>query len=77
MRRLQKTEHGALRVRPILIGVSSVVMATAVAGCEPKVKVEAPDKPITINLNVRIEQEVRIKVEKEAERLLEEKKELF
>lgn len=47
------------------------------AGCQPTVKVEAPDKPITINLNVKIEQEVRIKVEKEAEKLLKEKKQLF
>ncbi len=51
--------------------------ALALAACQPTVKVEAPDKPITINLNVRIEQEVRIKVEKEAEQLLNDKKELF
>lgn len=47
------------------------------AACQPTVKVEAPDKPITINLNVHIEQEVRIKVEKEADQLLNEKKDLF
>jgi hypothetical protein len=47
------------------------------AACQPTVKVEAPDKPITINLNVHIEQEVRIKVEKEADELLKEKKDIF
>ena len=47
------------------------------AACQPTVKVEAPDKPITINLNVHIEQEVRIKVEKEADQLLNEKKDIF
>ena len=36
------------------------------------VKVAAPDKPITINLNVKIEHEVRIKVEKELDDLLED-----
>jgi hypothetical protein len=36
------------------------------------VKVAAPDKPITINLNVKIEHEVRIKVEKELEDLFSE-----
>jgi hypothetical protein len=35
-----------------------------VAGCSPTVKVEAPDKPIEINLNVKIDQEVRVKVDK-------------
>ena len=44
--------------------------------CQPTVKVEAPDKPITINLNVKIEQEVRIKVEKDVEDLLADE-ELF
>jgi YnbE-like lipoprotein len=34
--------------------------------CSPTVKVEAPDKPIVINLNVKIEQEVRIKIEQQA-----------
>jgi len=34
-------------------------------GCTPTVKVEAPEKPITINLNVKIEHEIRIKVDKE------------
>jgi hypothetical protein len=47
------------------------------AACQPTVKVEAPDKPITINLNVHIEQEVRIKVEKEADEVLKEKKDIF
>jgi hypothetical protein len=35
------------------------------AGCTPVVQVAVPDKPITINLNVKIEHEVRVKVEKE------------
>jgi hypothetical protein len=39
----------------------------AVAGCQPTVKVEAPDKPIEINLNIKIEQEVRIKIERDLE----------
>lgn len=47
------------------------------AACQPTLKIEAPDKPITINLNIRIEQEVRIKIEKDAERLLKDKKDLF
>ena len=40
-------------------------------------KVAAPDKPITINLNVKIEHEVRVKVEKELEKLFEEEDGLF
>ncbi|MDK2776708.1 MAG: YnbE family lipoprotein [Pseudomonadota bacterium] len=40
-------------------------------------KVAAPEKPITINLNVKIEHEVRVKVEKELENLFEEEDGLF
>ncbi|MEG3638209.1 YnbE family lipoprotein [Magnetococcus sp. PR-3] len=46
-------------------------------GCSPRVSVEAPDKPITINLNVKIEHEVRIKVEKDVDALLEQSGDLF
>lgn len=41
------------------------------------VKVAAPEKPITINLNVKIEHEVRIKVEKELEDLFSKDSDLF
>ncbi len=59
------------------VAAAGLLIAAASAGCQPTVKVEAPDKPITINLNVKIEQEVRIKIEKDAEQLLNQKKELF
>ena len=51
--------------------------ATALAACQPTVKVEAPDKPIVINLNVKIEQEVRVKVDREVEDLLKKQPDLF
>jgi len=57
------------------LGLAALMLV--LAACQPTVKVEAPDKPITINLNVHIEQEVRIKVEKEADQLLNEKKDIF
>ncbi|MDA0341966.1 MAG: YnbE family lipoprotein [Proteobacteria bacterium] len=49
----------------------------AVAGCSPSVKIEAPDKPIVINLNVKIEQEVRIRIEKDLDSLFESKDKIF
>lgn len=45
--------------------------------CQPTVRMEAPKDPITINLNVRIEHEVRVKVERDVEKLLEENPDLF
>lgn len=46
-------------------------------GCTPTVKVEPPDKPITINLNVKIEHEIRVKVDKELDALFSEEGGLF
>lgn len=47
------------------------------AACNPTVKIEAPDKPIEINLNVKIEQEVRVKVDRDLDELLAENPDLF
>jgi hypothetical protein len=52
-------------------------VAIGLAACNPTVKVEAPDKPIVINLNVKIEQEVRIKVDKDVENLVQSNPALF
>jgi len=46
-------------------------------GCTPSVKVEAPDRPIEINMNVKIEHEIRLKVEKDVDDLITTRKGLF
>lgn len=38
---------------------------------------EAPKDPIVINMNVKIEQEVRVRVEEDVEDLLEDNPDLF
>ena len=58
--------------------VFSVVALAAVLGaCEPTIKVEAPDKPVTININVKIDHEIRVKVDKALDDLFSKDKELF
>ncbi|ABK42735.1 conserved hypothetical protein [Magnetococcus marinus MC-1] len=59
---------------PLLLTLLPVAL---LLGCSPRVSVEAPDKPITINLNVKIEHEVRIKVEKDVDKLLDQSNDLF
>ncbi len=53
------------------------ILLLAMTACQPRVALEAPKDPIVINLNVKIEQEVRIKVEKDVEDLFEDNSELF
>ena len=54
-----------------------IVLLSVLAGCNPTVKIEAPDKPIEINLNVRIEHEIRLQVDKELEGLFDEESDVF
>lgn len=47
------------------------------AGCTPTVKVQAPSEPININLNVKIQHEIYIKVDRELDDLFSESSGLF
>jgi lipoprotein NlpI len=64
----------AARLRPA--GVLLVALL-ALAACQHKVQIEAPKEPIVINLNVKIEQEVRVKVEEDVNELFETNEDIF
>ncbi len=49
----------------------------AFAACEPTVRVEAPKEPITINLNVKIDAEIRVKLEEQAAEDIKNAPDLF
>jgi len=56
---------------------TAVAVTVAAAACTPTVKIVAPDKPIEINLNVKIDQEVRVILDQEVEDLITNNPELF
>ena len=53
------------------------LMVPLAVACTPRVALEAPKEPITINLNVKIDHEIRLKVEKDIDDLFSEDSELF
>lgn len=57
-----------MKMRPSL--AIGVLAAAVTAACAPTVKLQAPDKPIEINLNVKIDQEVRVRLDREVEDLI-------
>ena len=61
----------------VALGVGVLLMGGVLAGCQPTVQIEAPDKPIEINLNVKIEHEIRVKVDRALDDLLASNPELF
>jgi len=56
---------------PLFVGFS------AITACAPKLQIVAPDKPIEINLNVKIDQEVRVRLDKDVEDLISDNPDLF
>lgn len=58
-------------------GALGVVMVGMLTGCMPRIEVAAPKEPITINMNVKIEHEIHIKVDKDIETLLKSRSDLF
>ena len=52
-------------------------LALLLSACSPVVRIEAPEKPIEINMTVNIKHEIMIKVEKDVKQLFESDKGLF
>lgn len=48
--------------------------ATVLGGC---IQVKAPDRPIEINLNVKVQQEVVVRLQRDAQDLIQNNPELF
>ncbi|MCL2473539.1 MAG: YnbE family lipoprotein [Alphaproteobacteria bacterium] len=53
------------------------VMVLGMAACSPTVKVEAPDKPIEINLNVKIEQHVKVEIQQDVRKAIADNPNIF
>lgn len=61
------------RSRPLQAACTAALMLP-LAGC---ISVSPPDKPIEINLNVTIRQEVLVRLQREVEQLIEQNPETF
>ncbi|NXZ87471.1 YnbE family lipoprotein [Serratia fonticola] len=57
--------------------LAAVLGASLLSGCVPRIEVATPKDPITINMNVKIEHEIHIKVDKDVENLLKDQSGLF
>ena len=62
---------------PISLLVVTCLVTGLTTGCAPTVQVRHTSEPITINLNVKIEHEIKVKVEKDLEEIFSEDSELF
>ena len=60
------------RLRPGLL--AAAVLAAPLGGC---ISVKAPEKPIEINLNVNIRQEVLVRLQRDVEQLIQQNPQAF
>lgn len=56
---------------------ATLLAAALLSACTPTVQLAAPKEPITINLNVKIEHEIRVKVDKELDDVFASNSDLF
>ena len=71
LRQLEEVkEDNAVRNLKIPVQASALFALALLIGlgaCEPTVKIEAPQEPITINLNIKLDADVRVRLEEKAE----------
>ncbi|MBK5073095.1 YnbE family lipoprotein [Budviciaceae bacterium CWB-B4] len=53
------------------------MMAFALGGCVPRIEIAPSTEPIVINMNVKIEHEIHIKVDKDVEKMLKTQSDIF
>ena len=69
-----RTDNAIRRLMGKVMFLVTPLMASILTGC---VQVTAPDKPIVINLNIAIRQEILYKLAAASEKVIEENPEIF
>ena len=73
--RCRRPTQRAVALAPLFPLLASLLFGAW--ACAPTVTVAAPTEPIEINLNIKIEHEIRVKVDDDLENLFEDDDELF
>lgn len=71
---MKTPKTGARRLAIVGRYVAVMIGTSAVAAC---VQIDTPDKPIEINLNINIRQEVVYRLDGDAKKLIEQNSEIF
>jgi len=69
MKAQSRISAGTARLRQ---GAAIATVALLSVACTPTVQMAAPKEPITVNLNVKIQHEIYVKVDKEVDELFED-----
>jgi hypothetical protein len=67
------TQFGSGFTRRMPALFAGITMGSLLMACTPTVQMAAPKEPITVNLNVKIQHEIYVKVDKDVDELFSEK----
>jgi len=62
------------KITNIIIIIATILF---IASCTPTIKVQPPENPITINLDIKLKHDIQIKVEKDVDELIRKNKVIF
>lgn len=65
------------QVRAASTVAATALLCAAVIACTPTVAVQAPKEPITINLNIKLDADVRVRLEEQAQEDIKKNPEIF
>ena len=57
--------------------LSAILMVLALGACTPTIAVKAPDKPLEINLNIKVDHNITVKVDKQLESVIKNNEDIF
>lgn len=57
--------------------ITALSLSILCSACTPRIEVMAPSEPIEINMNIKIDHEIRVKVDRELDHVISEKSDLF
>ncbi len=67
------TQSGSGFTRRMSALFAGITMGGLLMACTPTVQMAAPKEPITVNLNVKIQHEIYVKVDKDVDELFSDK----
>jgi hypothetical protein len=59
------------------VAMGILMTAGALIACQPRVALEAPKEPITINLNIKLDADVRVRLEERAKEDIQHNPDIF
>ena len=57
--------------------ITIILIGIICSSCTPTVKVAMPDKPLEINLNVKVDHKIKIEMSKDIEATMNENEDIF